>query len=52
MNFEKHFGSHYAKIGQYIENAKKAANMEQSVHEGGGETVISEGSIPLAELEV
>ena len=31
MNFEKHFGSHYAKIGQYIENAKKAANMEQSI---------------------
>lgn len=31
MNFEKHFGSHYAKIGQYIENAKKAANIEQSI---------------------
>lgn len=31
MNFEKHFGSHYAKIGQYIENAKKAANTEQSI---------------------
>ena len=31
MNFEKHFGSHYAKIGQYIENEKKAANMEQSI---------------------
>ena len=30
-DFEKHFGSHYAKIGQYIENAKKAANMEQSI---------------------
>ena len=26
--------------------------MHEPVHEGGGETVISEDSIPLAELEV
>ena len=28
-NFERHFDSHYAKIGQYVENGKKAASMKQ-----------------------